>query len=462
MKQLLIVLLLSLTGMAQDTLPDRSVPPTGRDRSLTPDVLARLSETVPQLSPEAAARFLSEDPYRASLVSAVRASADTVCTWFVPSRGITDQDESGRCWLFSTLNILRAEMIERYDMGPFQFSQTFGQFYDILEKSNHCLEIIIAHRDEPMDSRTNAWLFNKPIGDGGHFSNAAHIIAKYGMVPQEVMPERSSSTDNATLMKIVNRLLRRYGLLLRETEEKQIQGVKEQALGDIYRVLTATLGIPPQEFAWTLRDSAGREISTAHYTPQTFRDSFILHDMESDYAIFMDDPTLPYYHLYEVDESRNCQEYANWRFLNVPMSDICRMGVASLKGGRRFYISADTLHDYLQREGIYDTGLFALDSLLGIHSGMSKEDLVRSAETRSVHAVAVAGVQLDASGKPLKWVIENSYGLVRGWDGYVIATDDWFCQYLYRFVAEKRFVEERLLKLFDGPVETLPAWYPNY
>ncbi|MBQ1623816.1 MAG: hypothetical protein II097_04540, partial [Bacteroidales bacterium] len=125
-------------------------------------------------------------------------------------------------------------------------------------------------------------------------------------------------------------------------------------------------------------------------------------------------------------------------------------------------ISADTMHDYLMTEGIYDTELFALDSLLGIHTDMPKERQVRSAETRSVHAIAVAGVKLDAAGEPVKWVIENSYGLVRGWGGYVAATDPWLQKYLYRLVVEKHFVDDKLLKLFEGPVETLPAWYPNY
>jgi bleomycin hydrolase len=238
--------------------------------------------------------------------------------------------------------------------------------------------------------------------------------------------------------------------------------VKEAALSDIYRLLVATLGTPPTEFDWTLRDSTGHILSVGHYTPQTFRDTYIQHDMEADYAIFMDDPTVPYYRMYEVAESRNCYEYANWRFLNVPMAEIRKMGVASLAGGRRFYISADTMHDYLMTEGIYDTELFTLDSLLGIRSEMSKEELVRSNETHSVHAVAVAGVRLDGAGEPAKWVIENSYGLVRGWGGYVAATDPWLQKYLYRLVVEKRFVDDKLLKLFEGPVETLPAWYPNY
>ena len=95
-------------------------------------------------------------------------------------------------------------------------------------------------------------------------------------------------------------------------------------------------------------------------------------------------------------------------------------------------------------------------------SASRKECCDRCDDRCDADAVAVAGVRLDGAGEPAKWVIENSYGLVRGWGGYVAATDAWLCKYLYRFVAEKRFVAPELLKLLDGPVEVLPAWYPNY
>ena len=407
-------------------------------------------------------RFLEKDMLTLTLNSDLVSQYDTICTYRVNTAGITDQMKSGRCWYFSTLNILRAEVIKKYGLENFEFSQTFGQFWDVLEKSNRFLENVIENRKKPIDSRMNEWLFKKPIGDGGNFANAAHITAKYGIVPLEVMPEKYSSTDNFRLMTVVRTILRRYGLMLREADGKDLQGIKEAALSDVYKVLSSNLGEPPTEFVWTMRDKDGRVISEKKYTPQSFRDEFVAHDMENDYVIFMDDPTKPYYRRYTVPNSRNCYEYSDWTFLNVPAEELSAMGLESLKNGSMFYFSADTDASALMMEGIYDTRLFDLEGKLGISISMNKEEMVRSCEIKSLHAMAMAGVELDEEGRPVKWLIENSFGTVRGWDGYVVMQHEWLMTYLFRMAVERRFVPENLLPLLDKKPKALKSWNPTY
>ena len=407
-------------------------------------------------------RFLEQDMLDVALDRNLVEQYDTVCTYRVSHNAVTDQKKSGRCWYFSTLNILRDEMIRKYDMGHFEFSQTYGQFWDLLEKSNRFLENVIENRKKPMHSRMNEWLFKKPIGDGGHFSNAAHIIDKYGLVPQEIMPERHSSVDNLRLMNVVRTALRRYGLKLREASKKDIQSVKEAALADIYNILAANLGEPPVEFRWTLKDKDGNIISDKAYTPESFRDEYVKHNLENDYVIFMDDPTKPYYRMYSVDNSRNCYEYANWTFLNLPAEELLKMGVESLRDGTMFYISADTDASALMMGGIYDTGLYDLDGMLGVSLGMTKEEMVRSCEIKSAHAIAMTGVQLGEDGRPVKWLVENSFGTARGWDGYVVMQNEWLETYLFRMAVERKYVPEHLLPLLERKPKVLKSWNPTY
>jgi bleomycin hydrolase len=68
------------------------------------------------------------------------AMIDTHFSDLVPTKGRTDQKSSGRCWLFSGLNVLRAKMIEKHDLGSFTFSQNYLFFYDQLEKANLFLQ----------------------------------------------------------------------------------------------------------------------------------------------------------------------------------------------------------------------------------------------------------------------------------------------------------------------------------
>lgn len=441
-----------------------AAPAQPRRESVTPEVLRTLEKRFAETPADRALqlRLQASDLLQAALDSSLVARTDTSCTYRVPTSGITDQRKSGRCWLFSTLNILRAEMIARYDMEAFEFSQTYGQFWDILEKSNHFLENVIANRRRPIDSRMNEWLFKKPIGDGSHFTNAAHLIAKYGLVPQEAMPEVHNSMDNARLMRTVTTLLHRYGLRLRDARRSEFDAVKTEALGDICRLLSLTLGTPPRSFTWTLRDRTGRALSTETYTPESFRDRYAGHDMERDYAVLMNDPTRPYFRMYEVDGSRNCRELGNWCFLNLPMETLREIAVGSLRGGRMFYFSCDTTHDALPDAGIYDTVLYDVESLLGIPFGMSREELFRSNETRSVHAMAMAGVALDDAGHPAKWVAENSFGADCGTDGYVTLSDEWFARYLFRMVVERRFLQDSLQDCLSRKPVRIPAWNPNY
>ena len=408
------------------------------------------------------ARFLAGDMLEVGLNRELVASYDTTCTYRVSYNKVTDQSKSGRCWLFSTLNILRDEVIKKYDLGNFEFSQTYGMFWDVLEKSNRFLENVIDNRKKPIDSRINDFLFKKPIGDGGHFANAAHIMDKYGVVPQEIMPEMYASLDNKWLMNTVRTALRRYGLMLRDADKKDIQAVKEKALSDIYNILASNLGEPPTEFEWTLKDKNGKEISTKKYTPLSFRDEFVRPDLEKDYVIFMDDPTKPYYKMYSVSNSRNCYEYTDWTFLNVPAAELLEMGVESLKHDTMFYFSADTDASAVMIGGIYDVALYDFGGAFGADLSMTKEEMIRSCEIKSAHAIAMTGVKLGEDGKPVKWLVENSFGEIRGWDGYVVMQNEWLETYLFRLVVERRFVPQKLVQMLNQKPKVIPQWNPTY
>ena len=397
-------------------------------------------------------RFLEKDMLELSLDQTVVDWADTTCTYRVRTSGITDQKKSGRCWYFSVLNILRAEVMASHGLDHFEFSPTYGQFWDLLEKSNRFLENVIDCRRQPMDSRMNEWLFKKPIGDGGHFSNAAYLISKYGLVPIEVMPEKHSSTDNLRLMNVVRTSLRRTAMALRAADRKDIQKVKEEGLSDIYKILAANLGEPPVEFVWKGKT----------YTPESFRKEYVPQDMCRDYVCFMNDPTKPYYRTYSVENSRNCYEFDNWTFLNLPADTLLAMGLESLKNGKMFCFSADTDASALMMGGIYHTGLYRLEEMLDISLDMSKEELVSSCEIKSAHAIAMAGVKLGEDGRPERWLVENSFGTVRGWSGFVVMQNEWLEKYMFRLVVEKQFVPPHLLKYLEMKPKVLKSWNPSY
>ena len=377
-----------------------------------------------------------------SIVPTSRPVADTAgLNVFLRSSGIQNQAESGRCWYFSTANVLR---------GDLEFSVVYPYFWDMMEKANLFLVRAWEHRKEAIDSRYNEVIFRRPTWDGGHFMGAVHLIEKYGVVPSSAMPETFTSQNSASLLRELRKLLRAYGLKMRSTTDPE--AVRAEALADVRRVLTATLGEPPASFTFE-----GRE-----YTPVSFRDAFVAPGLSERYVMLMNDPRLPYDKMYRVEGSRQAADGKDWTFLNLSCEDLEFIGLASLREGDKFYFTVDTYQDALADEGVYDSSLFPLDSLLGVHTAMTKTELFDSRDISSAHAMAMCGVRyIPRSGFRdivVDWVAENSFGLGRGAGGYIQMSADWWRRYMFRMAIDRKFLPEPLEALLDSTPEVIPYW----
>ena len=407
-----------------------------------------------------------------SIVPMSRPVADTTgLNIFLHSSGIQNQAESGRCWYFSTANVLR---------GDLEFSVVYPYFWDMMEKANLFLVRAWEHRKEAIDSRYNETIFRRPTWDGGHFMGAVHLIEKYGVVPSSAMPETFTSQNSASLLRELRKLLRAYGLKMRSTTDPE--AVRAAALADVRRVLTATLGEPPASFTFE-----GRE-----YTPASFRDAFVAPGLSERYVMLMNDPRLPYDKMYRVEGSRQAADGKDWTFLNLPVEELELYGLASLMEGEKFYFTVDTYQDALADEGVYDSSLFPLDSLLGVDTSMTKAELFDTRDISSAHAMAMCGVRLrSAKGQtgPLTtlsdlhsqnsstsrtslpdlhsksdesvvedWIAENSFGLGRGAGGYIQMDADWWRRYMFRMAIDRKFLPEPLEALLDSTPEVIPYW----
>ncbi|MBR0078391.1 MAG: aminopeptidase, partial [Bacteroidales bacterium] len=223
---------------------------------ITPDVLKKIQESY-KSSPENKAlqnAIVNNDINKIAVNHDNAGAFDTYFSHRVPSQAVTDQKSSGRCWMFTGMNVLRAKAIAKYDLpADFQFSQIYTFFWDQLEKSNLFLQAIIDTKDKPMDDKTVEWLFKNPIGDGGQFTGVANLVDKYGIVPAEAMRETNSSNKTSTMASILSLKLREYGLELREMAAKkataaQLQNRKVEMLQVVYRILALNFGEPPTEF----------------------------------------------------------------------------------------------------------------------------------------------------------------------------------------------------------------------
>ena len=389
------------------------------------------------------------------------AMIDTHFSDEIKTKGRTNQKSSGRCWLFTGLNILRESAIKRYDLGTFRFSQNYCFFYDQLEKANLFLQAVIDTRNKPFDDRTVDWLFAHPISDGGTFTGVADIITKYGVVPAEIFPESLSANSTSAYRSQLANLLRQDGLALRDAPKKaDLQKMKVEMLKEVYHVLALALGVPPTEFEWTRRDSKGNAISTKTYTPLEFYKEFVDFDLENNYIMLMNDPAREYGKVYEIEYDRHSYDGHNWLYVNLPLDDIKKMAVASIKGGDPMYFSCD-VGKFLDRErGICDLKNFDYESLLGVKYTMDKKQRILTHASASTHAMTLIAVDLK-DGVPQKWMVENSWGDT-GYKGNIIMTDEWFDEYMFRLVVEKKYVTAEIQAMLNQKPTMLPAWDPMF
>lgn len=395
------------------------------------------------------------------------AATDTYMSNTVKSSGISDQKSSGRCWLFSGLNVMRANMIAKYGLGSFMLSQNYLFFYDQLEKSNLFLQAIIDNASKPMDDRMVDWLFHNPLSDGGTFCGVQDLVMKYGVVPAEVMPENYNSNNTSRMSSILKLKLRQYGLELRSmaAEGKKAKAMgerKTEMLATIYRILAVCLGEPPSQFAWAMRNKDGKIVERGTYTPLSFYKKFVGKDLVESYVMLMNDPTRPYYKTYTVDMDRHTYDGHNWTFLNMPMADIKQIAIASIKDSTMMYMSCDVGKQYDSKTGVLSVNNFDYASLFDTDFPMTKAERISTFASASSHAMTLMGVDLDENGRPLKWQVENSWGPSSGYNGHLIMTDEWLDEYLFRLVVEKKYVPAATLELMKQKPIVLPAWDPLF
>ena len=390
------------------------------------------------------------------------AMIDTHFSHRVKTKGITNQKSSGRCWLFTGLNVLRAKVIDKYNLPGLEFSQNYNSFYDLLEKSNLFLQAIIDTKDLPLEDRKVDWLLKNAIGDGGQFTGVSNLIMKYGVVPKEVMPETYQSDNTGQMGMILKWKLREYALELRGLKANKTAERKEAMLTEIYRILVECLGVPPTEFEWTRYDKAGNVVSTKKYTPKSFYQEYIGDDLEHNYIMVMNDPSREYNKVYEIEYARHVYDGENWVYLNLPIEKVKELAIASIKDNTAMYFSCDVGKFSDRKKGTLDIKNMDYESLFRTKFPMDKKQRIQTFSSGSSHAMTLIAVDLDEAGQPKKWMVENSWGAASGYQGNLIMTDEWFDNYMFRVVVEKKYVPADIMKLMEQKPIMLPSWDPMF
>lgn len=378
------------------------------------------------------------------------------------TRGITAQQQSGRCWLFASMNVMREVVAEKCEMDKFELSGNWLAFWDKFEKINFCLEAILDCADLPTADRTVNWVLSG-MNDGGQWDMMVSIVKKYGIVPNSVMPETEQSKSTRGISQIINMKIHKDAAELRQlvAEGKDASARKDEMLVEYFKALCIAFGRPVDTFDFEYTDKNGKYHVDRDMTPKSFYDKYIGLDLDQ-YVNVINGPTQdkPYGKTYTVKYLGNVVE-GHIKYLNLPMEQLKELVVKQMQAGELVWFGSDCGKFGDRDGGIWDPDSFLFGEVLGgFDLTMSKADQLDYRDSAMNHAMVLCGVNLGAAGKPNRWKIENSWGEGAGRKGYYAASDSWFDQFVYQVVINKKFLsDEQRAALEQEPIELAP-WDP--
>ncbi|EEV32966.1 aminopeptidase C [Enterococcus gallinarum EG2] len=378
---------------------------------------------------------------------------------------VSNQKQSGRCWMFAALNTFRHKMLNAFNLKDFELSQNHTFFWDKYEKANYFYENVLATAQEPLSSRKVAFLLQTPQQDGGQWDMIVSIFQKYGVVPKAVMPESSNSSNSRDLNNYLNKKLRKDAGTLRQLvadgqSEAAIQEAKEGMLQEIYNFLATSLGTPPETFDFEYRDEEKNYHIDRGLTPQTFYDKYVGVDLD-DYVSIINAPTAdkPYNKSYTVEMLGNVVGGKEVKYLNVDMETFKKLAIAQLEQGESVWFGCDVGQSSTRDSGIMALDAYDMNDLFDIDFTMTKAQRLDYGESLMTHAMVLTGVDI-VDGKSTKWKVENSWGEKVGTNGFFVMSDEWMDEYTYQIVVRKEFLTAEQLAAFEAEPQVLAPWDP--
>ncbi len=376
---------------------------------------------------------------------------------------VTNQEHSGRCWLFAGLNLLRVGAMKKMGLKEFEFSQNFLMFWDKLERANYFLEAVIETADRDVDDRTVAFLLDSVANDGGQWNMFVALVDKHGLVPKAFMPETQSSSNTGRMNSVLRYLLRQGARTLRqacERSEDEARAAKADVLAVVHRVLCMHLGTPPEHFEWQWIDSERNFHRDGEITPREFASRYVDLPID-DYVCLVHDPrpTSPVGRTFTVEYLGNVVGAPPVTYLNVDMPVMKELAARVLESGEPVWFGCDVAKMMSSDFGIWDAALFDFPAVYDTSFGLNKAERLLYRETQMTHAMLFTGVDL-ADGRPRRWRVENSWGKERGKDGFYTMNDSWFDEYVFEISARRSLLTAEQREAFEQPPIVLPAWDP--
>jgi len=379
----------------------------------------------------------------------------------------TDQGMSGRCWLFSTLNMFRHIVIKALNLENFEFSEVYLFFYDKLEKSNCYLNWFINNPDKNPDDRSFDDILSYFMSDGGLWNYSANLIDKYGLMPNSVMKETWHSGDSEEMNSIIEEKLRNAVKKIKVIQGRKNRKVydfsdlKRYTLADIHETLVKFLGMPPKSFEWSYVDDEEQPAIISGFTPLDFKNMLIPTLNLQNFVVLANIPNFKYWEKYEIKNTCNVEGYPNAQVINLPINELEKYAKKTITSGLGVWFAADVSKDFNPYNSVLDDELFETNMVFNRPDKFNKGERIKYGNVQANHAMLLTGLNIE-NGKPVSWQVENSWGYwdneTPGADGFLYMSASWFRKYVIEVVIYKQFLTRNILGLLNKDPIVVESW----
>ena len=380
----------------------------------------------------------------------------------IKTHGITNQKASGRCWLFAGCNLLREEIIRKFDLDDFELSQSYLAFYDKIEKFNNdvrvLMDLVEKQYEEKGEFKYSDYELTDHLAqisqDGGNWGIFVNLVNKYGIVPKEVFPESITSSQTRLMNNLLTSLVCQTVYAYIELRKKNNKDSREEFEGEVekankkaYKIIALNYGVPDDKFEYYFEiadkskkkdkdeekdDNTLKVKKYEHFkgTPKEFYNKYLGEDYLNQFVRITTYPKeeLKFNQLY-TDRYSFGMYGKKELYLNVSYDDMEKLCIAQIKDNSPIWFCCDCLQN---RDGteVWDDQSYDYKSAFGVDLYFDKGPAMDLMHIEINHAMLLCGVNLNKKDVPDRWKIENSWGKDAGDKGYYVATESWMQKYI--------------------------------
>lgn len=396
---------------------------------------------------------------------------------------ITNQQNSGRCWIYSFLNVIRLYMIKKYKLDEdFEFSQNYLMFWDKLEKSNMFLHNIYKSCHCQLDSRLVTILLKEPTSDGGQWNMLINLVNKYGLIPKNQMEDTIQSANTDKMNSFINDKLIQFAEQIRnfgENEKKNKNKIFKKMLYQIYTILVMFLGCPPKTFTWkyysssNLKKSKKKKIKmnknkksqiqrvANQINPLRFYQKCVPYN--SDRKVVLINAPLkskPFYNIYNIEYFNNMVGGVETKYVNIPIQPFIEATKKSIDNNEAVWFGCDVSKYSNDELGLFNEKVYDYKSIFDFEIELEKGKALEYYQSVLNHAMIIRGYDLDKNGNITQWLVENSWGDNIGKNGYYIMSHQWFKRYVYQVIIDEKYLDKKTHKVLVKTPIICPLWDP--